>query len=161
METLTNQEQLTQCKIRIHYDEAIRCIDLENFLYSLRMIYQHLLAEKTSLKTKDFTNVMQIKGIEKGSIVIDMLCNLQNIDLTELGNNLSQALDIVSILQLLDNSQNLPDKIHTFISRLKSSIQSFVKIDFEKTEEITTIKINKDGEMEITTHRKQTSLKIN
>ena len=162
METNQNiKEQQPLWKIRIHYNEAVRCIDLENFLSSIRMIYQHTLAEETGLKTRAFTNVLQIKGIEKGSIIIDMFHNLQSIDFCGIIDNVLRAWELSHILQLIINSNNLPENKQMFIERFKSAIRNFIKVDFESTTETTTVRVNKNGEMEIKTKTKRITVNNN
>ena len=102
-------------------------------LSSIRMIYQHTLAEETGLKTRAFTNVLQIKGIEKGSIIIDMFHNLQSIDFCGIIDNVLRAWELSHILQLIINSNNLPENKQMFIERFKSAIRNFIKVDFEST----------------------------
>ena len=130
-------------------------------LSSIRMIYQHTLAEETGLKTRAFTNVLQIKGIEKGSIIIDMFHNLQSIDFCGIIDNVLRAWELSHILQLIINSNNLPENKQMFIERFKSAIRNFIKVDFESTTETTTVRVNKNGEMEIKTKTKRITVNNN
>ena len=130
-------------------------------LSSIRMIYQHTLAEETGLKTRAFTNVLQIKGIEKGSIIIDMFHNLQSIDFCGIIDNVLRAWELSHILQLIINSNNLPGNKQMFIERFKSAIRNFIKVDFESTTETTTVRVNKNGEMEIKTKTKRITVNNN
>ena len=130
-------------------------------LSSIRMIYQNTLAEETGLKTRAFTNVLQIKGIEKGSIIIDMFHNLQSIDFCGIIDNVLRAWELSHILQLIINSNNLPENKQMFIERFKSAIRNFIKVDFESTTETTTVRVNKNGEMEIKTKTKRITVNNN
>ena len=130
-------------------------------LSSIRMIYQHTLAEETGLKTRAFTTVLQIKGIEKGSIIIDMFHNLQSIDFCGIIDNVLRAWELSHILQLIINSNNLPENKQMFIERFKSAIRNFIKVDFESTTETTTVRVNKNGEMEIKTKTKRITVNNN
>ena len=130
-------------------------------LSSIRMIYQHTLAEETGLKTRAFTNVLQIKGIEKGSIIIDMFHNLQSIDFCGIIDNVLRAWELSHILQLIINSNNLPENKQMFIARFKSAIRNFITVDFESTTETTTVRVNKNGEMEIKTKTKRITVNNN
>lgn len=81
----TKQEipESTKCTMKIEYKDSLRSIDLEHLLTGTRMIIQHDLANRLNKKPRNFTDITQITGIEKGSIEISYLINwaIENKDL--------------------------------------------------------------------------------
>lgn len=73
----TKQEipESSKCTMKIEYKDSLRSIDLEHLLTGTRMIIQHDLANRLNKKPRDFTDLTQITGIEKGSIEISYLLN--------------------------------------------------------------------------------------
>ena len=90
-----------------------------------------------------------------------MFHNLQSIDFCGIIDNVLRAWELSHILQLIINSNNLPENKQMFIERFKSAIRNFIKVDFESTTETTTVRVNKNGEMEIITKTKRITVNNN
>lgn len=119
------------------------------------------IGRRNWIENESLYQCIKIKGIEKGSIIIDMFHNLQSIDFCGIIDNVLRAWELSHILQLIINSNNLPENKQMFIERFKSAIRNFIKVDFESTTETTTVRVNKNGEMEIKTKTKRITVNNN
>ncbi|MDO4972430.1 MAG: hypothetical protein Q4E41_10100 [Bacteroidales bacterium] len=121
------------CKITIEYDGTIRCIDLEKLLSGIRLIYQHELAKRIGGKSRDYTESTQIQSIEKGSININLIFDITelNIDLADAAQNpnasraIPIALDIIQIIADCLTSEEVADNLRTAVGGIKAAIKHF------------------------------------
>lgn len=163
MEEVSNtQKQRTNLRITVDYDESIRCIDLENLLFGVRMICQHELAERTGVKVRDFTNTIKIEGIEKGSIVINLLMDIVQIHMDstiDVNINLLQVdFDLVDVFfLLLYGKKTIPDKIRKYRESIMSAVSHFKSVTMENHSRRTTFRTDEYGQIQIT----DTNLPVN
>lgn len=147
------QEQDQLCTITIEYGNSIRSIDIENILSGVRMICQYGLAERTGLKSRDFTNVTHIKSIEKGSIIITLFFDLIQVQVNPVVNidiNLLDIdMDIVDILLFYLSKQVIDDKLKFYIGNIKSSLQHIKCITLKNKRGRSVITTDDDGEINV------------
>lgn len=142
-----NRQQL--CTVTIEYDDAIRCIDLENVLSGLRMMCQHELATRTGGKARDFTSLTKIQSIEKGSIVINLLLDIFNCDLC-ININLGD-LDINDVVILyLTKGKDVPKILKPYLNNFLSALRHLKSFKIQRNRRKTIIETDGSGRVKIT-----------
>lgn len=142
--------------LTINYDTSIRCIDLENTLSGFRMILQHDLAKRTKLSTRSFTDVAKIESIEQGSIIINFLFDLVNINANLLDVNInliSIDIDLINIvLRYLMPSMKKDDngKLQVAIANIKTALKHFKSITLRGNGKSVELRTDENGEIEQT-----------
>ncbi len=144
-----NSSQTSLC-LKINYDTSIRCIDLENIMSGFRLIFQYELANLTGMPTRSFTDVVKIESIEKGSITINFLFDLINLNtsLVEINVNLlSVNIDLLDIFLLYLTTSKNKDKLQFPINSIKSSIKHVKSIILKGNGKSVELKADENGEI--------------
>lgn len=140
--------------LTINYDTSIRCIDLENILSGLRLILQHELAKRTKLSTRSFTDVAKIESIEKGSIIINFLFDLININVNLLDINvnlISIDIDLIEIILMYlmpSMKKNDNGKLQVVIANIKTALKHFKSITLKEKGKSVELRVDENGEIE-------------
>lgn len=158
MEHISNKKvQQPCCTVTIEYNNSIRSIDLENLLSGMRMICQYELANKTRLKSRDFTDVTHIQKIEKGSIILTMFFDFVHIHvnpLIDINIDLCNIdIDIVDIILLYLGKDKIPNKLKGYVQNIKSALTHITSLKLENSHNDSTVTIDNNGRVEISNNK--------
>jgi len=118
------------------------------------MTLQHELAKRTGLGTRTFTDVTKIESIEKGSIEINMLFDLVNLNINLVEINvdlLSLDIDLSDIIELylMSNMKNVPKILLAHIDGIKSALKHIRSLTLKTEKSETEFRQDHDGDIKV------------